>query len=167
MNEVSSMTEGMILFFDGLCEPRNPGGVATYGFAIYDGKRKVIDGHGTVGAGMLGDDVSNNVAEYTAMIRGMEALLSMGKRGRVTVKGDSQLTIRQMQGKYAVHANRLVPLHRKASLIARQFGSIDFIWIPREENEEADMLSRAAFDAFLDKHRAEYESYYRRSSMKN
>ncbi len=162
MNAGSSMSERMILYFDGLCEPRNPGGVATYGYAIYKGSSKVSDGYGTVGAGMLGNDVSNNVAEYTAMIKGMDALLSMGHTAHITVKGDSQLTIRQMQGKYAVHAKRLAPLHAEARRTAKRFDSVEFQWIPREENEEADALSRAAFDAFLKEHRAEYKLFYRK-----
>jgi len=159
---VSCMPECLVLYFDGLCEPKNPGGVATYGYAIYSGVRKLCDGFGTVGAGIFGDDVSNNVAEYTAMIRGMEWLIAAGYTGRLTVRGDSQLTIRQMQGCYAVRAKRLAPLHEKAARLARRFERVEFEWVPRERNEEADGLSRKGFEAFLSEHGAEYRSHYNR-----
>jgi len=157
---VRLVAESLTLHFDGLCEPKNPGGVATYGYTIYRGSRKLCDGFGTVGAGMFGNDVSNNVAEYTAMIRGMERLLSDGYSGRLTVRGDSQLTIRQMQGRYAVRAKRLAPLHEEAMRLARMFERVEFEWVPREQNEEADALSRRGFEAFLSDHGAEYRSYY-------
>jgi len=157
----------MVLYFDGLCEPKNPGGVATYGYVVYDGGLKVRKECGMVGAGMFGDDVSNNVAEYTAMIRGMAYLLHTGYRGRLTVRGDSQLTIRQMLGKYKVRASRLVPLHKKAVELKEGFEEVTFEWVPREENEEADQLSRKAFDEFLSKHYREFKEYYSKAQRKS
>jgi ribonuclease HI len=156
----------MILYFDGLCEPKNPGGVATYGYALYDNDRKVREECGVVGAGMFGDDVSNNVAEYTAMIRGMAHLLHTEYKGRLTVRGDSQLTIRQMKGEYKVRAKRLVPLHEKAVALKKEFETVTFEWVPREANEEADQLSRRAFEEFLSKNYREYKEYYPRAHKK-
>lgn len=150
----------IVLYFDGLCEPKNPGGVATYGFVAYDNCKKIKEGYGIVGAGMLGDDVSNNVAEYAAMIRGMECMISSGQRGDLEIRGDSQLTIRQMQGKYAVRANRLFKLHERAEFLKKSFKSVKFTWVPREENEESDLLSRKAFEEFLSKNNQEYEQFY-------
>lgn len=154
----------MILYFDGLCEPMNPGGVATYGFVIYDGTQKIWEDCGVVGAGMLGDDVSNNVAEYTAMIRGMECLVELGYTGELTVRGDSQLAINQLLGKYAVRARRLIPLYAIASGLKDKFEDVTFEWVPRERNTEADELSREAFNEFLGKKRnlESYEAYYRK-----
>jgi len=151
----------MILYFDGLCEPKNPGGVATYGYVVYEDGKKVHEEHGVVGAGMFGDDVSNNVAEYTAMIRGMAYLLHTGYRGRITVRGDSQLTIRQMRGEYKVRARRLIPLHKKAVELKGNFEAVTLEWVPREANEEADQLSRRAFDEFLSKNYREFKEYYK------
>ena len=151
----------MILYFDGLCEPINPGGVATYGFVIYKGRKKMHEENGTVGAGMLGDDVSNNVSEYTAMIRGMEKMLALGYSGKVTVRGDSQLAINQLLGRYAVRAKRLMPLYDKTLELKAKFSGVKFEWIPRELNEEADALSRKAFEQFLGKHLDSFCSYYR------
>ncbi len=150
----------MILYFDGLCEPRNPGGVATYGYLILDGGIRIREESGLVGAGMLGDDVSNNVAEYTAMIKGLEYLASRGYRGEVAVRGDSQLTIRQMQGAYSVKAPRLIPLHQRAAELRRSFKEVTFEWVPREANAEADLLSRRAFEDFVSKHGDAFKKYY-------
>jgi len=156
----------MILYFDGLCAPKNPGGVATYGYAIYDEDRKLHEECGVVGAGMFGDDASNNVAEYNAMIRGMAYLLHTGYKGRLTVRGDSQLTIRQMKGEYKVRAKRLVPLHEKAVALKGKFETVTFEWIPREANGEADQLSRRAFEEFLSKNYREYKEHYSRAHKK-
>jgi ribonuclease HI len=65
-----------------------------------------------------------------------------------------------MQGRYAVRAKRLAPLHEEAVRLARIFERIEFEWVPREQNEEADALSRRGFDAFLSDHGADYRSYY-------
>ena len=151
-----------ILYFDGLCEPVNPGGVATYGFVVYVGKAKVKEGCGLVGAGMLGDDVSNNVAEYTALIRGMEYALSNCPTEHLLVRGDSLLVVNQMLGKYAVKAQRMLPLNKQAVDLKNRLPSVEFEWVPRERNEEADALSRVAFSQFLEEHRSSFERYYHR-----
>ncbi|MEN3034868.1 MAG: ribonuclease HI [Candidatus Methanosuratincola sp.] len=148
------------LYFDGLCMPKNPGGVATFGYVIYSDGKKLNEGCGLVGAGMLGDDVSNNVAEYHALIRGLEHLLSIGYDGEVEIRGDSQLVVNQLSGKYAVRARRIVDLHRRAEDLLRRFSKATLKWIPREENGEADRLSRVAFEEFLRRHYAEYKRYY-------
>ena len=151
----------MILYFDGLCEPMNPGGVATYAFVIYDRNQKLCEQAGVVGAGMLGNDVSNNVAEYSAMIKGMECVLSQGHHGTLRVRGDSQLAIRQVTGRYSVRANRLIPLHNKVMELKKRFSSVEFEWIPRDFNEEADALCRKAFEEFLTKNLQQYMDYYK------
>lgn len=148
------------LYFDGLCMPKNPGGVATFGYAVYVNGKKLNEGHGLVGAGMLGDDVSNNVAEYHALIRGLEYILSTGYNGEVEIRGDSQLVIKQLCGNYAVRARRLVGLYTRAKDLLKLFSKTTLRWIPREENAEADRLSRMAFDDFLREHHADYKRYY-------
>lgn len=141
----------MILMFDGLCEPYNPGGIATYGFVVYEDGKKLHEEGGFVGAGMLGDDVSNNVAEYTALIRGMEYLVKIGYKGPLKVKGDSLLIIKQMRNEYAVRARRLVNLYAMANELTKNFEGVVFEWIPREDNIEADRLCRIAYEEFMSK----------------
>jgi len=152
-----------VVYFDGLCEPVNPRGIATYGFVIYRDGEKIFEGCGVVGAGMFGDDVTNNVAEYTALIKALEWLVEQGyTKDEVTVRGDSQLTIRQLNGVYAVRSMRILPLYKKARELVSKFEDIWFEWVPREENEEADSLSRKAYREFLKKHGKEARKYYER-----
>ncbi len=106
----------------------------------------------------MGDDVTNNVAEYTALIKGLECLKEMGV-SKVRIRGDSQLVIRQLKGEYRVRSSRMKPLYEKARQLLRDF-QYELEWVPRELNEEADRLSREAFREFVSKHREEYEAFY-------
>ncbi|HLM70895.1 MAG TPA: ribonuclease HI family protein, partial [Thermoplasmata archaeon] len=87
---------------------------------------------------------TNNVAEYAGAIRALEQLRSIGYAGEVTVEGDSQLVIRQMNGEYEVRAEHLVAYHDWLGQLARTFRKVEFRWIPREENQAADELSKQA-----------------------
>ena len=151
------------LNFDGLCEPKNPGGVATYGFVVKDERGRVIcSGKGVVGAGMFGDDVTNNVAEYTALIKALECLRKKGIKDRVLIRGDSQLVIRQLRGEYKVRSPRVRPLYERAKELLEGL-DYELQWVPRSLNEEADKLSREAFEEFVKEHEKEYENFYLRS----
>lgn len=151
------------VYFDGACEPVNPGGVATYGFVIYRDGAKLHEGCGVVGCGALGDDVSNNVAEYTALIKALEWLLDNGFAGEdVVVKGDSQLAIRQVNGYYSVRAPRIIPLYRRVMALKSRFRNIRFTWVPREMNAEADDLSKKAYVDFCRRNRDLILSHYSR-----
>ncbi|ABU82330.1 ribonuclease H [Ignicoccus hospitalis KIN4/I] len=152
------------LYFDGLCEPVNPGGVATYGFVVKEGGKVLCSGKGLVGVGARGDDVTNNVAEYTALIKALECLLEKGLEGaEVVVKGDSQLAIRQLRGEYKVRSPRIAPLYKRAKELLSKFKA-ELQWVPRELNEEADALSREAFREYLEANKEEFERYYLKSS---
>jgi ribonuclease HI len=129
-------------YIDGLAEPTNPG-VGTYGFAIYEGERKVAEGHGLAGRG-----VTNNFAEYTALAEALKKLASMGVEGDVVVRSDSKLLVGQMGGGWEVKGGSYLPKLKEAKDLARGFGSIRFEWIPREQNSEADLLSRVAYEEF-------------------
>ncbi len=148
------------VYFDGLCEPVNPGGIATYGFVIYVDGRVVHSEGGFVGAGYLGDDVTNNIAEYTALIKALEWLLDNGySGGELVVRGDSQLTIRQLRGEYAVRSPRLTPLYRRAVSLLDRFSNVKLEWVSRSMNREADSLSRQAYLAFVKQHPEALEEY--------
>jgi len=156
----------LVLYFDGLCEPVNPGGVATYGFVVKDEDGNVVcKGKGLVGAGMLGDDVTNNVAEYTALIKALECLRERGyEDAEVLVRGDSQLVIKQLKGEYKIRSKRLEPLYKKARELLSSF-KVELEWVPRRLNEEADSLSREAFREFVKERKGEYERYYSSSRL--
>ena len=142
----------IVVYFDGACEPWNPKGIATYGFVIYRDSKKIREGKG-LACEPFSWQSSNNVAEYTAMIKALEYLIENGlTKEEVIVKGDSQLTIRQMNGVYSVNAKRIIPLYKKATELVSKFNKIKFIWIPREENEIADHLSHEVYVEYIDSH---------------
>jgi len=128
---------------DGLCEPVNPGGTACYGWVAYRDGEKLGEGCGVV---CSGPGATNNVAEYTAVIRALEWLLGRGLKDEdVEVRSDSQLCMFQLNGVYAVRSPRILPLYEEAVSLARRFRRVRFRWVPREQNGEADALSRRAY----------------------
>nr|3ALY_A Chain A, Crystal Structure of RNase HI from Sulfolobus tokodaii with C-terminal deletion [Sulfurisphaera tokodaii str. 7]3ALY_B Chain B, Crystal Structure of RNase HI from Sulfolobus tokodaii with C-terminal deletion [Sulfurisphaera tokodaii str. 7] len=132
----------IIGYFDGLCEPKNPGGIATFGFVIYLDNRK-IEGYG-LAEKPFSINSTNNVAEYSGLICLMETMLRLGISSPI-IKGDSQLVIKQMNGEYKVKAKRIIPLYEKAIELKKKLNAT-LIWVPREENKEADRLSRVAYE---------------------
>jgi len=129
------------IYFDGLCRPKNPGGVATYGYVIYKDGEKVKSGFGVVGSGA---GMTNNVAEYSALKRAAEWVSRNGGDDEIVIKGDSQLVIHQMDGTWQIKSatsKKFVPEIRRL-LEGRK---TRFIWIPREQNAEADQLSNVAY----------------------
>jgi ribonuclease HI len=130
------------IYFDGLCRPKNPGGMATYGYLIFRDGEKVNSGYGVVGSG---PGMTNNVAEYSALKQAAEWVSRYGGDEEIEIKGDSQLVIHQMNGTWQVTSatsKKFVPEIRRL-LEGRK---IQFIWIPREQNVEADELSNLAYD---------------------
>ncbi|PTD94092.1 ribonuclease H [archaeon SCG-AAA382B04] len=127
----------MKLYFDGACEPKNPGGHGTYGFVVKEDDKIVKEGSDYLGKG---DGITNNVAEYTALIEGLKYLRDNCSDSKIKVYGDSQLVIRQMTGQYAVRSERIKPLWKEAKDIAKEMNTF-YQWVPREQNEEADALA--------------------------
>ncbi|MBI3803934.1 MAG: ribonuclease HI family protein [Nitrospirae bacterium] len=90
---------------------------------------------------------TNNVAEYTALIRALEAA-QMFQPQEVDLYLDSQLVVRQMTGEYKVKHPGIIPLVQRAQQLRRQLpeGAVRFHHIPRAENSEADALANQAVD---------------------
>jgi len=135
---------------DGACEPINPQGIATYGFVLKKAGQVVKEGRG-LAADPGSAQATNNVAEYTSFLKGMEAAKELVPKGdTLEILGDSQLAIRQLTGEYNVNAPTIAPLYQKAMLKLhdlRMAGiGIALRWIPREENAEADKLSKLAVE---------------------
>jgi ribonuclease HI len=86
---------------------------------------------------------SNNVAEYKSLIIALEWLEAIGYlETPVLVRGDSKLVIEQMSGRWKIKTGFYAAQARKAKELAARFKDIRYQWIPREENEKADSLSR-------------------------
>jgi ribonuclease HI len=131
------------VYFDGLCEP-NPGGVATYGFVVRRGGRVVHDGHG-LACPPRTPQCTNNVAEYTGLVKALEYLATQDVKEPVLVRGDSELVLRQLTGAYKVKSPLLAPLYERVRELSARLPSIRFEHVPRESNAEADRLTRLAF----------------------
>lgn len=89
---------------------------------------------------------TNNVAEYRALIAGLEAA-TLVSRGAIEVRADSQLMIRQLEGAYRVKNPGLRPLWEQARQLLLLFESVTLTHVPREENTVADALVNDALDA--------------------
>jgi len=130
-------------YFDGLCEP-NPGGVATYGFVIKRDGKKIDEGHGLAGTPKT-PQATNNVAEYTGLIKALEWLVAHKTKGPVIVRGDSDLIVRQVKGEYKVKSGLLAPLHAQVKELLEELPDLELEWIRRERNTDADRLTNLAY----------------------
>ena len=133
------------LYFDGLCEPRNPGGIATYGWLLLDERGEVIqEGHGVEARG---PKATNNVAEWSALEHGLRAAAAL-RPERLLIHGDSKLAINQLTGEWRTHAAHLRPYRDRCRELLK---GCDWQarWVPREQNAAADALSRLAYERAL------------------
>jgi dinuclear metal center YbgI/SA1388 family protein len=111
---------------------------------------RLLDTSGEV-AEELGDyigEATNNVAEYQALVTGLEMAVDHGVR-RLTVFSDSELVVRQLSGQYKVRDEVLSRFHDTVRRLLHQFQEVEVKSIPREENAAADRLVNQAIDRFL------------------
>jgi ribonuclease HI len=118
----------------------NPG-PAAYGYVLETPDGTLLDARGeTIGV------ATNNVAEYRALIAGLEAALERGVT-ELEVVSDSELVVKQMRGEYKVKNAALRELSLEASRLARKLRSVAYTAVRREHNELADRLVNEALDA--------------------
>ena len=128
------------VYYDGCCEPVNPGGYAACGVIIKQEDKILWTTSHYVGHGAL---MSNNVAEYSGIITALEYLLiNQFQKNKITFYGDNMMSINQMSGTWKCRGGLYVPYFRKAKELSNMFTNIKFIWIPREQNYIADELSK-------------------------
>jgi ribonuclease HI len=138
MIEESMPVKKVILNVDGASRG-NPGESAI-GVTIKDEKQNLLDKISQkIGV------TTNNQAEYQALIAGLKKAIGLGAN-QVMVYSDSQLMVRQIQGKYKVKNADIKLLYSEAARLAYSFSSFDIDSIPREQNQEADKLANLAFD---------------------
>jgi len=143
------------VYFDGLCQPKNPGGIACYAFIIKDQGKTIHSNYG-VAAEPFSKGATNNVAEYCALIKSLEWLVSNKMNSaHIVAKSDSRLVVSQLSGDYKVKAKRIIPLYRKVLVLLESFQDFAIRWVPREENSEADELTNRAYRETL-KNNPEY-----------
>jgi len=88
---------------------------------------------------------TNNIAEYTAAIMGMEHAVKLGASS-VRLFADSELLVKQLNGQYKVKNEGLKSLHHKVKELIAKIGSVEVQYIPRALNKEADALANKAID---------------------
>lgn len=93
----------------------------------------------------VGEERTNNEAEYSGLIAGLEAAQDLGIKC-LEVEGDSNLVIQQIKGAYKVKAPTLVPLFQKAKSIYTQIADVKLNHIERALNGRADALANQAMD---------------------
>lgn len=96
---------------------------------------------------------TNNVAEYTALLKALEHARRLGAR-RLTVFSDSELMVKQMNGEYRVKHPGLQRLYDEAQHAAEQFDEVTIRHVRREDNAEADRLCNEALDGMESPERA-------------
>jgi ribonuclease HI len=118
----------------------NPG-PAAYGYVLEDEDGTVLDARGeTIGV------ATNNVAEYRALIAGLEKAVELGI-DELEVVSDSELLVKQMQGEYRVKNEALRELNDGANSLERKLGRVHYKAVRREHNELADKLVNEALDS--------------------
>lgn len=132
------------VFFDGACGPENPGGKCGGGAAIYYDFELVYE----IAERYVPKnprDTSNNVGEYWALVKALELLLTQGKaQEEIEVFGDSKLVISQMTGKWRIKNGIYKDVGLACQKLVKNFPNLRLQWIPREQNERADGLSKIA-----------------------
>jgi ribonuclease HI len=117
----------------------NPGPAAIAAVAAAPGGEVLAEDSAYIG------DATNNVAEYRALLLGLDLAKRLGAR-EVRVACDSELVARQIGGQYKVKHGGLRPLHREAMAALRAFDRWSVSSVRREENERADELVNVALD---------------------
>jgi ribonuclease HI len=91
-------------------------------------------------------ETTNNVAEYRALLLAVGEAQRLAPGGDLTVFSDSELLVRQLNGRYKVKAEHLRPLYLEACRRLRAFSSVRIMHVGREENRKADLLANRAID---------------------
>ena len=135
----------MTLHFDGACTV-NPGGVMSFGWHLdtADGRR-VAEGSGPI-HGYPPEERSCNTAEFEAALAGLEwvSQFRLLPVDSLLVVGDSQLAINILAGTWKAKKSHLRTLAERCRLAVAEIdvGHLEFKWVPRERNGEADRLSK-------------------------
>ncbi|MBI2201121.1 MAG: ribonuclease HI family protein, partial [Armatimonadetes bacterium] len=135
---MAGRSKALILQVDG--GSRGNPGPAAIGVVIKDKAGKVLAQIGEV----IGE-FTNNVAEYRALIRGLEEARTLGADS-VEIRSDSELLVSQVQGKFKVKSPDLGPLHLESTRLLRQFPHWTAKRVSRGETGAADALVNRALD---------------------
>jgi ribonuclease HI len=116
----------------------NPG-PAAFAYVIAQDGRTTLEEAGSLGS------TTNNVAEYTALVRALERAGQLGAE-RLVIRSDSELLVKQMNGLYKVKNDQLRVLHEQAKELCTPFRSVSIAHVRRAENSHADRLCNEVLD---------------------
>ena len=116
----------------------NPG-AAAYGAVVIENGKILAELYATIGI------ASNNVAEYSGLIAGLEHAHSLDPEATIDVKMDSKLVVEQMSGRWQIKHPDMRELAKRARE-AHPLSLVTFSWIPRDQNSHADRLANKALD---------------------
>lgn len=133
------MTGHVIVEADG--GSRGNPGPAGYGAVVLDAATGDVLAERKAGLGFT----TNNVAEYSGLIAGLEAARDLGA-ATVDVRMDSKLVVEQMSDRWRIKHPPLQTLATQARDLVAGFDKVTFGWIPRERNKHADRLANEAMD---------------------
>lgn len=136
------MTARVIVEADG--GSRGNPGPASYGALVRD----AVTGAVIAQRGETIGIATNNVAEYSGLIAGLELVSEHASGAQVEVRMDSKLVVEQMAGRWKIKHPDMVPLAAKARQLVPP-GTV-WTWVPREKNKAADALANAALDSQRD-----------------
>jgi len=138
-DRILSSTSTYILQFDG--GSRGNPGIAGAGMVIYNESGREV----WYGRHFVGDSMTNNVAEYSGLLIGLQCARILGAE-HIVVQGDSDLVVKQIRGEYRCKSKLLLPYHHAARQLVSQFQSFEIRHIPRAQNGRADNLANEAMD---------------------
>jgi len=133
-----SSAEEVTIFTDGAARG-NPG-PAAFSYVIRRPDGGLLEEHSQC----MGD-TTNNVAEYTALVRALERAHALGAK-KVQLHSDSELMVKQMRGEYKIKNEALRNLYEQASRLESRFASVTFQHVPRADNSHADRLCNEALN---------------------
>jgi ribonuclease HI len=133
----TSHAMNLTIFTDGAS--RNNPGEAGAGVLVLQDNKPVAELARYLGT------TTNNIAEYSAAIMGMEHAVKLGASS-VKLFADSELLVKQLNGLYKVKNEGLKPLYQRVKELIAKIGTVEVQYIPRAQNSKADELANKAID---------------------
>ena len=137
------------IYFDGACEPINPGGTASYGYLIKNNGQTIKKESKIIGKGA---GMTNNLAEYHGLVSALKTLKTLRLSDSLTIYTDSKLVFNMVAKNWGWNKNKTVwhPHKEHPHLKKLLFEALALLenfkyqikWIPREQNQQADDLSK-------------------------
>ena len=130
-------------YVSGVCGPQNPGGCGGWGYSIRSATSEILhEDHGNVAPS---SKVTNNVMEYVAVGKAVEAYRATGRAGPLVIRSSSQLVVMQMRGTWPAKKGAYVDAMRAVvSLLSQCRFEVRWDWVPLANNAWAVELSNKA-----------------------